>query len=138
MVVAVLALVGLFVSLYLLAYHLGWLGDVLCGVGDCETVQASRWATLGPVPVPLLGVAGYALLLVTALVGVQPAYRHVSGVGLVLVGASAMGFAFSAWLTYLEAFVIRAWCQWCVISALCMTLIFLASLLELRRSGGAP
>ena len=137
MVVAVLALVGLFVSFYLLAYHLGWLGQVICGVGDCATVQASRWAYVGPVPVPVFGVLGYLVLLVTALVGLQPGFRASRTVAVVLLGGATAGFLFSLWLTYLEAFVIHAWCQWCVVSAVCMTLIFFATLPEIRLLGGS-
>jgi uncharacterized membrane protein len=49
-----------------------------------------------------------------------------------LAVSSGIGTVFSLWLTYLEAFVIRAWCQWCVISALIVTIIFVASWLDLR------
>jgi uncharacterized membrane protein len=45
--------------------------------------------------------------------------------------------AFSAYLTYLEAFVIHAWCQYCVISAILITLIFFASLPEVARIRGS-
>lgn len=135
MAVAVLALIGFFVSLYLLAYHLGWLGQVICGVGDCATVQASPWATVGPVPVPAFGVAGYLLLFAAALVGIQPGFRDSRGVAAVLLAGSTVGLAVSAWLTWVEAFIIHAWCQWCVVSAVCMVLIFLATLPELRRLG---
>lgn len=136
MVVAVLSLVGLFVALYLLAHSLGWTGPVICGIGECETVQSSSYAWVGPLPVSGIGVAGYAALLGLAVVGLRPGMRRSRAVGLLLLAGSAAGVAFSAWLTYLEAFVIRAWCQWCVISAVLIFLIFLACLPELRR--GAP
>jgi uncharacterized membrane protein len=134
--VAVLALIGFFISLYLLAYHLGWLGAIVCGLGSCATVQASPYATLGPVPVPALGVAGYLALVVLGLLGVQPAFRGSRAVAILLLGGATAGFAFSAYLTYLEAVVIQAWCMWCVISAIVMTLIFLASLPEALRLRG--
>lgn len=133
MVVAVLSLVGLFVALYLMAHSLGWTGSLICGIGECATVQSSAWAWVGPIPVSGIGVAGYAALLGLALVGLRPGMRRSRTVGLVLLAGSGAGVAFSAWLTYLEAFVIRAWCQWCVVSAILITLIFLASLPELRR-----
>lgn len=138
MVVAVLSLVGLFVSLYLMAHSLGWTGSLICGIGECATVQSSAWAWVGPIPVSGIGVAGYAALLGLALVGLRPDLRRSRTVGLLLLAGSGAGVAFSAWLTYLEAFVIRAWCQWCVVSAILITLIFLASLPELRRGEAAP
>lgn len=137
MLVAVLSLVGLFVAFYLLAHHLGWVGTLVCGVGDCATVQASRYATVGPIPVAGIGFAGYAILLGLALAGLQPGRRDSAWIGGLLLAGATFGVAYAAYLTYLEAAVIHAWCQWCVISAIVITLIFLATLPEagrLRRS----
>ena len=138
MAVAFLALLGLLVSVYMLAYALGFTGDVMCGVGDCEKVQSSPYAWIGPVPVSALGVAGYLALLVVSLLGLQPSMQHSRTVPLALLGGTVAGVGFSAYLTYLEAFVIHAWCQWCVISAILMVLAFLASLPELRSLRSAP
>ena len=69
MVIAVLSMIGFFVALYLFAHNVGLLGQVVCGVGDCETVQSSRWAHVGPVPVSGIGLAGYAALLSLSLLG---------------------------------------------------------------------
>jgi uncharacterized membrane protein len=133
MVIAVLSLVGFFVALYLLAHKLGLTGPMICGIGECATVQASAWSMIGPVPVSALGVGGYVALLAVALYGLQPAGLGSRAVSGLLVAFSAVALAFSVWLTYLEAFVIRAWCQWCVISAILVTIIFLAALPEVRR-----
>ena len=134
MVVAVLSLIGLLISLYLLAYSVG-LVPLVCGVGSCETVQMSEWAHVGPLPVPLLGVGGYLALLVVGLYGLQPAHQDERAPGLALFALAAIGVAYSGFLTYLEARVIHAWCVWCVTSATLMTLIFLTTLPELFRSG---
>lgn len=136
MVVAALSLVGVFVSTYLLAHALGLVGSLVCGVGDCAAVQASRWAKVGPVPVPLIGLAGYLALFGLATAGARPSLAASRGVALLLLGGSMVGVAYSAWLTYLEAAVIHAWCQWCVVSAVLMTLVFLAALPEARRLSG--
>jgi uncharacterized membrane protein len=136
MVVAVLALIGLFVSLYLLSYSVGLI-PLICGVGSCETVQASEWAKVGPIPVPLLGVGGYLSLLAVAMYGLQPAHAGARGPGLVLFALASIGFAYSGFLTYLEARVINAWCMWCLTSAAIMTLIFFASVPELLRREAA-
>ena len=137
MVIAVLSLVGLFVAFYVMAHSFGWTGPLRCGVGDCGTVQASKWAKVGPVPVSLLGVLGYVGFLVAALAGLQPGTMRSPWVSRFLVGASTFALAYSAFLTYLEAYVIHAWCQWCVISALLVTLIFIAALPEWKRLGGS-
>jgi uncharacterized membrane protein len=138
MVVALLALLGLLVSLYMLAYSLGFMGSVMCGLGDCATVQNSRYSWIGPIPVSGLGVAGYLTLLLVAILGIQPSAVGNRWVPAALLVGGVAGVGFSAYLTYLEAFVIHAWCQWCVTSAIIMLLAFLASLPEISRLGGNP
>ena len=135
MVIAILALLGLLVSLYMLAYALGLTGSVMCGLGDCGTVQNSPYAKIGPIPVAGFGVLGYLALVFMSFKGLQPGSKGSRVVPLSLLGGGVLGVAFSAYLTYLEAFVIHAWCQWCVSSAIIMVLAFLASLPELRRIG---
>lgn len=134
MAIAVLSLAGLFVSAYLALYKWGYLGEIQCSVGGCDTVQASPYALFLGFPVAAWGVGAYLVLLAVALAGVQPRWVDARWVPLVLFVVSAVGVAFSAYLTYLEAFVIHAWCQWCVISAILVTLIFLLSLPGLRRA----
>lgn len=133
MVVAILALLGLLVSLYMLAYALGFTGPVVCGIGNCEAVQNSPYSRVGPIPVAAFGVLGYAVLMVVALAGLQPGSGTERVVPPALLVGGVIGLLFSVYLTYLEAFVIHAWCQWCVSSAIIMVLAFLASLPELRR-----
>jgi uncharacterized membrane protein len=133
MAIAVLSLVGIVLSLYLTLFKLGYFGILQCSIGGCETVQASEWADFLGLPVAAWGIGAYATLLALALVGVQPRFARERWISLAIFGVSAVGVAFSAWLTYLEAFVIRAWCQWCVISAVLITLIFILSIPALRR-----
>ena len=137
MAVTVLALIGFFVALYLFAHNIGLTGPIVCGVGDCSTVQSSQYATVGPVPVSAIGLAGYVALLALGLLGLQPAHRESRLIGALLLGGAAFGVVFSGYLTYLEAYVIRAWCQYCVVSAILITLIFLATLPELGRLRGS-
>ena len=134
-VLAILALLGFLVSLYMLAYALGFTGPVICGLGDCGAVQNSPYAKVGPIPVAAFGALGYLLLLFLSFLGLQPTSQGSRMVPLGLLGGVFLGVGFSAYLTYLEAFVIHAWCQWCVASAILMALAFLASLPELRRIG---
>lgn len=135
MAVALLSLVGLFISAYLLLHKLGAIGSLACGTGSCDTVQASPWAVFLGVPVPAWGVAGYGLLLAVSLVGLQPGLWGSRRVGRALVVLGAGAFGFSAYLTAIEAFVIHAWCRWCVASAVVATLIFIFTLGELIRPG---
>jgi uncharacterized membrane protein len=133
MVIAVLSLIGFFICFYLISHFYGWTGPLVCGVGDCGAVQASPYAKIGGIPLSVFGLAGYVLLLGASFVGVQPGKRDSRFVGGVLIAVASFGVCVSGYLTYLEAYVIHAWCQWCVISAVLMTVIFLASLVEIGR-----
>ena len=134
MAIAVLALLGLMVSTYLSMYKLGYLGVIQCTIGGCEKVQTSRFADFLGLPVSVWGVGAYITLLALAMLGIQQRFQRERWVALALFGVSAVGVAFSGYLTYLEAFVIHAWCQWCVISAILVTLIFLLSIPGLRQA----
>jgi uncharacterized membrane protein len=134
MVVALLALIGAFISFYLMAYSLGWMGSLICGMSSCETVQQSSYSKIGPVPVAAIGLAGYLVLLILAILGLQPGRRGSKPIGMLLVAGGFVGVAFSAYLTFLEVAVIHAWCIWCVTSAILITLIFVASLPEVART----
>ena len=131
MAVAVLALIGFFVAFYLLLWKVGVLGELACSTGGCETVQTSRFSSFLGIPVALYGVAGFVALFVVSLVGLQPHWIEKREPTIILTGFSALGLAFTAYLTYLEAAVIHAWCQWCIASAIIITLVFAFSLFGL-------
>jgi uncharacterized membrane protein len=123
--VPVLSLVGLAVAGYL-AYVETQAAAAVCGpVGDCNAVQSSPYARLFGVPIGLIGVAGYVAILAVWAWG-----RRAAGAlpATLLVLMSAFGVAFSIYLTYLELFVIRAVCMWCITSAVIMTLLLLVSI----------
>jgi uncharacterized membrane protein len=120
-IVAVLALAGLAIAVYL---TVTWYADAVpacVGGADtgCERVQTSDYADLAGVPVALLGAVGYGLIL--ASLAVPGDAGRMSGLLLALVG-----FGFTAYLTYLELFVLAAICQWCVASAVVMTALLIA------------
>ena len=130
MLLALLALAGVFLALYLTLYKLGIIGTLACGNGSCETVQLSRWATFAGIPVALWGVAYYVLVFIIALAAVQERFAASRGISLVLVLLTGWGVLFSAWLTYLELFVIHAICRWCIGSAVLALVLFLIALSE--------
>lgn len=133
MLIAVLALIGVLISIYMSAYHFGWLGSIMCGTGGCETVQNSPWANFAGIPVPLIGLVGYGTLVVLAVLGIQERFEDDRRIPLLLTLGAVIGLAFSAYLTWLEAAVIHAWCRWCIISAILATLIFLVTVPEFGR-----
>src|ERR687898_317102 len=113
-VLLVLAVVGGLISAYLTWTHFAGLTPVCTGSGEgCETVQSSRYASILGIPVALLGLLAYGgLIFSTAL------WRE-TGIYLGFL-ISLVGTLFSAYLTYLEIFVIGALCQWCLASAVIM------------------
>jgi uncharacterized membrane protein len=120
---AVVALLGLGVATYLTVARFSG-GDVTCVVGGgCEVVQKSEYSTLLGIPVPVLGLMGYAGFLVSA--ALPGPLGRVLGLFTALVG-----FGFSAWLTAVEAFILEAWCTWCVISAILVTIATILCILR--------
>lgn len=130
--VAALSLAGLFVATYLYLYKIGKIGTLACGTGGCETVQLSPQARFLGVEVSLIGVLGYAALLVLALLALQPRYEGPAWPARALALFSGVAVLFTAYLTYLELFVIHAVCRWCVTSAAIIVAIFLLAVRELR------
>jgi uncharacterized membrane protein len=108
------ALLGLGVSAYLTYVHYAGIEPICAASGGCEKVQSSTYADVAGVPVALLGLTGYAAILVAVLLPGETARLAASSMALV-------GFGFSLYLTYLELFEINAICQWCVGSAVIMT-----------------
>jgi uncharacterized membrane protein len=134
MVIATAALLGLFVATYLLLYKLGAFPALICGAGGaCETVQASPYAYFLGVPVAAWGTLAYVVMLTVAFLGTQPRFESRPWVGVALLVLTAGAFLFSLYLSFLEEFVIGAWCRWCVVSAILSTIAFLAALPEIGR-----
>lgn len=134
MTVAALALAGLFVSIYLTLFKLGVIGEIACSIGSCETVQLSRWATLAGLPVAAWGIGFYLATLALAFAGTTDRHADSPRISLALLLLSGWGVLFSGWLTWLELFVIDAICTWCVVSAVLVAIIFVASLLDWRET----
>jgi uncharacterized membrane protein len=131
--IALLALAGFFIALYLWLYKIGIIGELQCGTGSCETVQASRYAELLGIPVALYGVVGYAVLFGASLLAIAPGNADRRRPELALAALASLGFAFTLYLTAVELFVIHAICRWCVTSAAIITAIWALALPGVRR-----
>ncbi len=129
---ALLSLLGLFVSAYLYLYKTGRIGTLACGTGGCETVQASAWSRFAGVEVALIGMVGYGALLLVSLASLQPALSTRRWPATALAVMSGVGVAFTLYLTYVELFVIRAICRWCVGSAAIIVAVLVVALIDLR------
>ena len=115
--IAALAVLGIAIAGYLTYVHYAGI-DPVCtgGGGGCHAVQSSSYAELAGIPVAVLGLAGYVAILASLRV---PGERGALPTALLAL----VGFGYSLYLTYLELFEIDAICQWCVGSAVVMTLL---------------
>jgi uncharacterized membrane protein len=126
--IGVLALAGLAIAAYLTYVHYAGIKPLCLSSGGCETVQASRYSKLAGVPVATLGLGGYVVIALSVIPRSELAR-------LIGAGAALVGFGFSAYLTYRELFTINAICQWCVASAVLMTLLAPLTTWRLLRVG---
>ena len=127
----VLALVGFADAAYLTATHYAG-SSVFCGAsGGCETVLASEFATLGPVPIALVGAMYYAL---ASLLAWTPAASWSRTTAAALAALTGLAFAVSAILFAIQAFELHAWCRFCLVSAAITTILLGTSISLLRRS----
>lgn len=127
--IPVLSILGLFVAVYL-TFIETTNTEAVCGpVGDCNTVQQSKYAQLfGFLPVGLIGVVGYIIIIGTWIIKKVSKSEKVRYYSSLLIWILAwFGVLFSIYLTFLEPFVIGATCMWCITSAILMMLVLLAS-----------
>ena len=129
--IAFVAALGIGVATYIAIADSGG-GSPVCIAGShgCATVAKSSYSHLGGVNIAVFGIVGYALLLTSAFFADDAARFG----GFVL---ALGGFGYSVFLTYLEIFKIEAICQWCVASAVLMTILFLLNATRLIAYAGA-
>jgi protein-disulfide isomerase len=126
------AIVGGAASVYLLVEYLtGQPGLCLTGSG-CDLVRASSFAYPLGVPLPLVGLAFYLAAIWLTLAA--PDARPLAGIraDALLIGLAAAGAVASAILTGLEAFVIRAYCSWCLVQAGASLVLLAAAAMAIR------
>ena len=109
--VALVALAGTAVAGYLTYVHYRPDALICTSSGGCETVQESSYAELVGIPVALLGLIAYVAVLTLVLWDTEAARTAVAAIAL-------GGAAFAAYLVVLQAFVIDAWCVWCLVNDL--------------------
>jgi uncharacterized membrane protein len=120
-VLIMLATVGLGVASYLTYVHYAGIKPACTAGESCTKVQTSIYSQLAGVPVALLGLLGYVAIL-GSLLAPEGENSRLATMALTLVG-----FGFSAYLTYRELFSIHAICEWCVSSAVIMTVLVCTS-----------
>lgn len=127
----ILTVAGLGIAGYLSYVKLFGLEPYCAGIGSCEAVQSSPYAEILGIPVAVLGLGAYLALLVLWWVKERD-WRGLGSLATqVFFLVTLAGLLFSAYLTYLELFVILEICIWCVASAIVMLLLFVLALVEM-------
>lgn len=132
LLIAIFAVLGIAVSSVSLDHHFRKSKTSYCDFGqsfNCDLVNRSEYSTFAGIPVALIGILGYAALLAFATF-----YREKAETPAILVLASLGGLGFALYLTYVEKYVLYAWCILCLSSlAVIFTITVLAILLLISR-----
>lgn len=130
--VRVLCVVGIGVAGYLTWTHVVDAKPYCVGASGCADVQDSPYSEVAGVPVSLIGLVGYVVMLTLSLLQGRVGGEVGFFLPVLSFGAALIGVLYSGYLTYLEAFVIRAWCYWCVTSAVIIAALWVLTLIDLR------
>jgi len=108
--------------------------DGICVAGEgCEIVNTSVYSQIYGIPVAVLGGLAYVAMLVVLLLEPGNEFFEFNG-PLIVLGISIFGVLYSAYLTYLELYVIRAICEFCVLSAVVLTFMLILSAARMQRT----
>ena len=125
-----LACLGFLDATYLLIYKLTNINAMCLGNGGCHNVNFSSYSEINGIPVSAFGM--FAFFVIAGILLLEPRWKAAMENGsLAIFGISLAGVAFSAYLTWLELYVINAVCPFCVASAIIITLIFILALIRL-------
>lgn len=127
----IISLIGLLDSIYLTWIKLGSTTPLFCAPGGgCDVVNTSPYSELFGIPIAVLGSGAYFVYLLILLFETQKLVAKYTSL-LIQFGIALIGVLYSAYLTYLELAVIHAICPYCVISAICLLILFVVSLIRL-------
>ena len=127
---AVLAILGAMDAIYLYIYKLTGNPHMCLGNGGCHDVNFSSYSEINGIPVSLFGLGAYLAILFILVLEARIKIVKENG-PLAIFGISLVGVAFTAYLTYLEIYVIHAICPFCVASAVLITFIFILAVIRL-------
>jgi uncharacterized membrane protein len=126
----VVALLGFIDAVYLTTKY--YSGNINCSViSGCQEVLSSQYSAIVGIPLALLGALYYLFVLIAAMLYIDSQNKWALKIIFIF---PTIGFIFSIWLTYLQAYVIKAFCQYCILSALTSTLLFIMSLIIIKKN----
>lgn len=132
--IAITAVISGMVAVYLHLWKIGMMGPLTCNAQhSCEFVMTSQWGRFLGVDVALIGAIGYALILVVAMVGLEPRFAFDRRVTVALAVLIVPAFLFTIRLKYAEWVILKMFCRWCAISAVTITTHLIAVALDWKR-----
>ena len=127
----VIAVIGLAVSIYMTIFKLTGNETMCVGNGGCSTVNASPYAEIQGIPVAAVGIFGYLAILAVLVLEIKGGRFFKKNATLLTFGLVLTGFLFTLYLIYLEIFIIKALCPFCLTSQIAMTILFILSVIRL-------
>lgn len=125
---AIVSLIGLADAIYLTVEHVTGQSVRCTIVAGCSEVLSSQYAMVAGVPLAAIGAVAYFTVFSLATLAAS-GYRIA---GTLLTVVVLLMFLFSLWLIYLQAFVIHAFCQFCLLSAAVTTALTVLALFAHR------
>lgn len=120
----IIALLGFVDAVYLTTKY--YSGNINCSIiSGCQEVLGSQYSDIIGIPLALLGSLYYLFVLIAAMLYIDSQNKWALKIISIF---PTIGFLFSIWLTYLQAYVIKAFCQYCLLSALTSTILFVLSI----------
>lgn len=134
-VIFILALIGVGISAFLYVQHIGLFSTEICEINatfDCASVDQSPYSEIFGVPISLLGILGYGLMALGAFLKLLDK-KDDRGLDWFLLLTIGGGFAFSLYLTSIEAFVLHAWCIFCLAQQVIILVMFILAVIMFKK-----
>lgn len=127
----IIGLIGLAAAIYTTILKIPGYEKMCIGNGGCEVVNNSPYAEIYGIPVAVIGIGGYLSILAVLILEKKGGKFFKKNAIMLNFGLILIGFLFTLYLIYLELFVIKAICPFCVTSQVSMTFLFIISVIRL-------
>jgi len=129
------AIAGMAISIYMFIFKTFSIDAMCLGNGGCSTVNASPYSEIYGIPVAAVGFIGYLAIIISLILENYISFFEENG-PLLEFGMGLVGVVYSAYLTYLEFYIIHALCPFCVASAVAIIFCFVFALIRLIKQPG--
>lgn len=131
----IIAFLGFLDATFLVGEHYLHMVPPCFIVQGCDTVTTSAYSKIAGIPVSVLGMLYYVTVLTLAM---YYADKKKKSTLLLLHGITILGFGMSLWFLFAQAFIIKAWCMYCLFSATTSTLLFVFAANAYHRKSVEP